>query len=103
MKVLTRSTNKQNYTEEDIRQFVHLYHLDVVSPRDDPVLTTIIADQLHIQNTKPHDAKPLNIWRKMAKFAFSFLFVFVFLSLTGFLLYKASTIEKKLIIFNCNS
>jgi hypothetical protein len=96
MKVLASPENKRIYTEDDIRQFVGLYHLGALNPTDDSVLTAIVLEELHKDNEEPQSIKRLSLKQKILKYTCLFIFAGFFLSLIIVLLYIAC----KLILVN---
>ena len=90
MKVLASPENKRIYTEDDIRQFIGLYHLGALNLTDDPVLTAIVLEEIHKDNEEPQDIKPLSLKQKILKYTCLFIFAGFFLSLIIVLLYIAS-------------
>ena len=95
MKVLASPENKRIYNEEDIRQFMGLYHLGALNPIEDPVLTAIVLEEIHKQNEEPPEPKPLTVRQKIIKYTCLFAFVGVFLSLAVVLLFVASKRKSK--------
>jgi hypothetical protein len=93
MKVLASPNNKNAYTEDDIRQFVGLYHLGALNPFEDPVLTAIILEELHKQNEEFQDVKPLSHKKKILKYTLLLVCMAFFVALVIILLYLASKIS----------
>jgi hypothetical protein len=93
MKVLASPNNKNAYTEVDIRQFVGLFNLGVLNPFDDPVLTAIVLEELHKQNEKIHDSKPISLKEKIIKYTLFFLCMAFFLTVAIIFLYLSSKIS----------
>jgi hypothetical protein len=90
MKVLASPNNKNAYTEDDIRQFIGLFHLGALNPLEDPVLTAIILEELHKQNEEIADVKPVSFKKKLLKYTFLLFCMAFFLTLVIILLYLSS-------------